>query len=148
MVSPVPHSASTSLLLLLSYSLFSDTNRTLPHIFLHLSLLMATNSSSSLTLPSSIALHILLLAYYDVTGLFLTLSSHPLVHIFFLLLAPALFLLFTPLLLTPLLSPFSSPLLFSLLPCPYSQLFLSFLVYLLLVLLLLLLVCYKSNCLL
>ena len=95
-----PYSTSTSLLVLLPYSLFSDTYHILSHIVSHLLLLSATNNFLSLTLLSSIFFHVQLLVYYDATGLSPSSVLHSLAHIPFPFLTPNPFLSATLLLIT------------------------------------------------
>jgi len=74
-------------------------------------LLLATNSYLSPNLSSSTFLHVLLLVYYNATGLFLPLMLYFLVHTPFPSLTPSLFLFSTLPLLIPLLLSFLSLLL-------------------------------------
>jgi len=80
-VSLVPHLPSVSLLVLLYDSLSSNTC----HIYLHTSLyllsLLATNNPLLPTLLSFTFLHVLLLAYYDVTWLSQSSTPHSLTYI-------------------------------------------------------------------
>ena len=66
MVSLMPHSTSTSLLVLQSYSLFSNTCHSYLHIFLYLLSLPATNNFLLLAPLSFIFLYVLLLVHYNV----------------------------------------------------------------------------------
>ena len=102
-VSLEPHSISTFLLVLLSYSSFSGTYYSLLHIFPHLLLFPATSSFLSPTLLSFTFLYILLLVHYNVVRLSLLSVLHSLTHIPFLSLIPSLPLSATPLLSTLLL---------------------------------------------
>ena len=89
MVSLVSHSALAFLLSPLFYSSFFDTNHILPYIFLHLSLLLATNSFLLLILLSSISSYVLLPVHHDVTRLSQPSTLYLSVHILFLPLAPS-----------------------------------------------------------
>jgi len=84
MVSLVLHLTLISPLVSLFYYLSFDTYHNYPHIFLYLLLLLAISNFSSLILLSSTFFHVLLLVHYNVTGLSLLLTSHPLVYISFI----------------------------------------------------------------
>ena len=89
-------------------SLSSNIYHIHPHIFLHSLSLLATNNFLLPTLLFFISLHILLLAYYSVIGLFPFLTSYSLVYISFLslilsFLLSAIYLFLILFLLYPLL---------------------------------------------
>ena len=86
----VLYSLSTSLLVSLSNSSFSDIYYICLYIFLYLLLSLATSNFLLPTLLSSTSLHAQLLIYYGVTELSLLSVSYILVYIIFLLLTPTL----------------------------------------------------------
>ena len=106
-----PCLTSTSLLVFLFYSSFSDIYHILLHIFPHLLLLLATNNSLLLIPLFFTFLYDLLPLYHDAIGLSLLSMLHSLAHIHFLLSTPSLILFAILLLLIHLLLPSSSLLL-------------------------------------
>ena len=115
------YSTLTFPLVPLSYFLSASTYYNSPYIFPHFLLLLTTNNSLSLTLLSFTFLHILLLVYYDATGLSLFSTLHLLAYIFFLSLIVIPLLSAIPLLAISLLLSFSSLLLLVICKSTYPE---------------------------